>query len=379
VIFFRAQSKLTRAALCAGAFLLHGADPTMASSHLVFFGTYTRTTSRGIYAARLDDETGALTAPRLVAETPNPTWVVLSPDRRFLYTVHPSKAQAIGFAVDPSDGALTPLAAGDATPAGSPSHLAIDATGRVLLAANYGDGFVAALAIRPDGTLGPPAMTQHSGHSVNPTRQEKPHVHSVTLSPDNRFVIVCDLGLDKIFSYALDPAAARLTPATPPFVTTEPGSGPRHFKFGVDGRHAYAITEMGATVIACDYDAARGALHPRQTISTVPPDFTGLKWAAEIRVHPNGRFLYGSNRTHDSLAVFAIDATSGLLSPVEIVPCGGKTPRNFTLSPDGKWLVCGHQDSDQLSVFRVDAATGRLTRTSHTATVPMCVCVQFHG
>jgi 6-phosphogluconolactonase len=378
VIFPRVQSKLTRAALCAGAFLLHGADPTMAS-HLVFFGTYTRTTSRGIYAARLDDDTGALTAPRLVAETPNPTWVVLSPDRRFLYAVHPSKAQAIGFAVDAADGALTPLPQSDPTPAGSPSHLAIDATGRVLLAANYGDGFVAALPIRPDGTLGPPTITQHTGRSVNPTRQEKPHVHSVTLSPDNRFAIVCDLGLDRIFSYALDAAHARLTPATPPFVATEPGSGPRHFKFSPDGRHAYAIAEMGATITAYDYDAAHGALTPRQTVSTVPPDFTGLKWAAEVRVHPNGKFLYGSNRTHDSLAVFAIDHASGLLSLLEIVPCGGKTPRNLALSPDGRWLVCGHQDSEQLSVFRVDGTTGRLTRTSHTATVPMCVCVQFYG
>ncbi|HVS53516.1 MAG TPA: lactonase family protein [Opitutaceae bacterium] len=352
----------------------------MASSHLIFLGTYTRTTSKGIYAVRLDDDTGALSSPVVVAETANPTWVVLSPDRRRLYAVHGSKAQAIGYDVDPAAPKLTPLPNSPlaSLDAANPSHLTVDATGRVLLAANYGDGYVAAMAIHADGTLGEPSIIPHHGSSVNKERQDKPHVHSVTLSPDNRFAIVCDLGLDKIFSYALDAANAQLTPANPPFVAVQPGAGPRHFKFGVDGRHAYAITEMGATLIAFDYDAARGALTPIQTLSTVPPDFTGLKWAAEVRVHPNGKFLYASNRTHDSIAVCAIDAASGRLSVLEIVPSGGKTPRNFSLSPNGKWLVCGHQDSEDVTVFRVDSATGRLAPVKNTARVPMCVCVQFY-
>lgn len=350
----------------------------MASSHLIFLGTYTRTTSRGIYAVRLDGDTGALGAPTLVAETPNPTWVCLTPDRKFLYAPHESKTQAIGYAVDAANTRLTPLPAPAADAASSPSHLAVDATGRVLLAANYRDGYVASLALRADGSLGEPAIVQHHGKSVNPARQEKPHVHSVTPSPDNRFVIVCDLGLDKIFSYALDPAAARLTPANPPFVAAEPGSGPRHFKFGADGRHGYAINEMGGSISVYDYLASTGTLVPKQTISTLPPDFTGEKWNAEIRVHPNGRFVYGSNRTHDSLAVFGVAPASGTLSLLEIVPSGGKTPRNFALSPDGRWLVCGHQDSDLVTVFRVDPATGRLSRTPHTAAVPMCVCVLFY-
>ena len=203
-------------------------------------------------------------------------------------------------------------------------------------------------------------------------------MHSVTPSPDNRFVIVCDLGVDKIFTYAIDPATAKATPANPPFVATEPGQGPRHFKFGTDGRHAYAINELASTVTAYDYDAAGGALTPRQTVTTLPPDFKGPTTTAEVRVHPNGRFVYGSNRGHDSIAVFAVDASSGLLSPVEIVPSGGKVPRNFALSPNGKWLVCAHQDSNNITVFRVDSNTGKLTRTEHTATVPMAVCVLFY-
>lgn len=351
----------------------------MASSHLIYLGTYTRTTSKGIYAVRLDDETGALSAPELVAEATNPAWVTLSPDKKTLYTIHGSKAQAIGFSVDAATGKLTPLPlpAGAATTANPPSHLAVDATSRVLLAANYADGFVAAIPIRADRTLGEPNLVQHSGSGPNKERQDKPHVHSVTLSPDNRFVMVCDLGLDKVYSYALDPATAKLTPAATPFVAVDPGSGPRHFKFGLDGKHAYTITEMGGTIVAFNYDAKTGALTTTQTISTLPKGFADLKWNAEIRVHPNGKFVYGSNRTHDSIAVFAVGPTTGLLTPVQLVPSGGKTPRNFALSPDGKWLVCGHQDTDIVTVFSVNPDTGRLTPTEHSAKVATCVCVQF--
>jgi 6-phosphogluconolactonase len=352
-----------------------------ALSHLIFLGTYTKNGSRGIYSVRLDGITGALSAPTLVAETPDPAWITLSPDRRFLYALHPSAAQAIGYTVDPSTPALTPLpvAAPPPPPAQPPSHLAVDATGRTLLAANYREGFVAAIPLRPDGTLGPATKIQHSGHGPDPKRQDAPHAHSVTVSPDNRHVIVCDLGLDKIFSYALDPASATLSPAAAPFVATAPGAGPRHFKFGPDGRFAYALTEMGGTLEAFTYTAATGALTPLQTISCLPPDFAGLKWGAEVRVHPNGRFLYTSNRTHDSLTVFALAPDTGRLTPVELVPCGGQNPRNFALSPDGRWLVCAHQDSPDLTVFRVDPSTGRLALTPHTAPVPHCVCVLFYG
>jgi 6-phosphogluconolactonase len=350
----------------------------MAKSHLVFLGTYTRTTSRGIHAVRFDSDTGKLGEPFLVAETPNPGWLTLSPDRKFLYAIHESQAQAVGYAVDGATAKLTALPAEKAPTANAPSHLAVDPTGRVLLAANYRDGYVSAIPIRADGTLGPPTCLKHSGTGAHPTRQQKSHVHSVTPSPDGRFVVVCDLGVDKVFTYVLDAATARLTPASPPFVATAPGAGPRHFKFGGDGRHAYAINELDNTIAVYDYAAATGALTPRQVVPTLPADFTGEKTTAEVRVHPNGRFLYGSNRGHDSLAVFAVAPDSGQLTRVEIVPSGGKTPRNFALSPDGRWLICAHQDSNNLTVFRVDPANGRLTRTPGEATVPMCVCVLFY-
>lgn len=352
----------------------------MASPHHIYFGTYTRSTSRGIYATTLDDATGALTPPVLLAEATNPSWITFSPDKRFLYAVSPTRAQAVGFAVNPSDGTLAPLPPQSVAtePANAPAHLVVDATGRMLIAANYGEGYVAAMPIRPDGTLGEPNVIRHTGSGPDPKRQEKPHVHSVTLSPDNRFVIVCDLGLDRIFTYAIDPANASLTPASPAFVLGAPGSGPRHFVFAGGGRRAYNITEMGATVVGYNYDAERGALTSFQTVSTLPPEFAGQKWAAEVRIHPNGRFLYASNRGHDSIAVFAVDPGSGRLTPVEIIPSGGKVPRNFALSPNGKWLVCAHQDSDNVTVFAVDGSTGRLTKTPQTITVPMAVCVQFY-
>lgn len=363
-----------------GVLFLQSFTLAMASSHLIYLGTYTRSGSKGIYATRLDDDTGALSVPTLVAEAVDPAWVTLSPDRRFLYTLHPSEAQVIGFSVEPRSGKLTALPTTPAAMANPPSHLAVDTTGRALLAANYRDGFVAILPLHADGTLGRPTSYPHQGSGKDPKRQDKPHVHSVTPSPDNRFVIVADLGVDRIFSYAMDSAAAKLTPGRPGFVATEPGAGPRHFKFGVDGNYAYAINELNNTIAAYRYDAENGGLIPLQSVSTLPSDFNAANTTAEIRVHPNGKFLYGSNRGHDSIAVFAIDAATGRLSaqPIEITKSGGKNPRNFALSPDGRWLVCAHQDTALLTVFSVDPTTGRLTATEHTAPVNSCVCVLFY-
>lgn len=352
----------------------------MAFSHLIFLGTYTRTgTSQGIYAIRLDDETGALGPLHLATPAADPGWLTFSADHRFLFATHASAAQAQAYAVDAAAGRLTPIPpAAPPIPAPAPCHLAVDATGRVLLAANYGEGYVAAIPIHPGGALGTPQVIRHQGRGPHPTRQDRAHVHSVTLSPDNRHVLVADLGLDRIFSYALDPAAARLAPVDPPFVATAPGAGPRHCKFSADARRAYVINELDNTIVTYAYDTAHGGLTPRQTVPTLPAGATPPNTTAEIRLHPNGRFVYGSNRGHDSIAVFAVDAATGDLAPVEIVPSGGRTPRNFALSPNGRWLVCGHQDTDLLTVFRVDAATGRLSRTPHTAAVPTCICVLFH-
>jgi 6-phosphogluconolactonase len=364
------------------AFCIHFSTSVMASSHLIYFGTYSRNTpSQGIYSARLDGATGALSQPELAAVATDPSWLTLSPDGRRLYAIHGSAAQAIGFSVDATTGKLTPLAASapapDAPPVNPPSHLVVDATGRALLAANFRDGFVASIPIHADGSLGTAQVIRHAGRGAHPTRQDKPHVHSVTLSPDNRFVIVADLGLDRVFTYALDAATARLTPASPPWIATAPGAGPRHSKFGADGRFVYVINELDNTLDTFAYEATCGALSRKQTVPTLPSDFSGTNTTAEVRIHPNGRFLYGSNRGHDSVAVFAIDPALGTLTRVEIVPSGGRNPRNFALSPDGRWLVCGHQDTPLVTVFRVDPTTGRLTRTEHSAAVPAAVCVLF--
>jgi 6-phosphogluconolactonase len=354
----------------------------MGASHLIYLGTYTRTgVSKGIYSVRLDRETGAFGEPELAAEATDPAWITFSPDKRFLYAIHASPAQGIGFTIDSATGKLTPLpsasAPSGAAPVGPPSHLAVDGSGRVLLAANYHESFVAATAIRNDGTLGDAKIIRHEGNGTHPMRQEKPHVHSVTLSPDNRFVIVADLGLDRVFSYALNPSTASLTPAKPPYVETSAGAGPRHFKFGHDGRHAYVINELDSTIAVFDYDPQRGSLSAKQSISTLPLDYKGPNATAEIRVHPNGRFVYGSNRGDDSIAAFSVNVQTGELAFVEIVKTGGKSPRNFALSPDGRWLVCGHQDTPLLTVFRVDGATGRIARAASTANVTACVCVLF--
>jgi 6-phosphogluconolactonase len=347
------------------------------AGQLIFIGTYTRTTSKGIYAVRLDPATGALSAPVLAAETNSPSFLAFTPDEKTLYAVSESHAMAAAFRTDLARGTLTALQPPQSSGGAAPCHLAVDPTQRTLLVANYHTGIAAAIPLRSDGTLGPPNIIQHAGHSIDPTRQTSPHVHSVTLSPDGRFAIVCDLGLDRIFTYRLDAATATLTPGETPFVATTPGAGPRHFAFSPDGRHGYVITEMGSTIIAFDYAAATGALTTRQVVSTLPANFTGVSSGAEIQLHPNGRFLYGSNRGDDSIAVFAVDPSSGLLTLVEITPCGGKNPRNFSLSPDGQWLVCANQNSNSLTVFRVNAATGRLTPTGHTAEVPLPVCVLF--
>jgi len=348
-----------------------------ASEHLIYLGTYTRSTSKGIYAVRLDAATGALGKPELVAETANPSFVALSPDGSHLYAVSESSTMAVPFAVDKVTGHLTPIQAQDAG-GKAPCHLVVDRTERALILAHYHSGIVAALPINPDGTLGAPgSVIQHTGRSVNPRRQEAPHVHSVTLSPDNRFVIVCDLGLDRVFTYALNPATATLTHGATPFVATAPGAGPRHAAFSTDGNWVFVINELASTLVSYRYDTATGALRPVVTQSTLPADFAGESSTAEVRVHPNGRFVYGSNRGHDSIASFAFDSATGRLSPLGHTPTGGKNPRNFALSPDGRWLVAANQNSDNLRVFRVDQQRGTLTAVPGESSVPMPVCVLF--
>lgn len=345
--------------------------------HRLFIGTYTKGKSRGIYSATLDLATGQLGLPELAAEVPNPTFLALSPDRRFLYAVCANAGWASSFRVD-SDAFR--LAAVQQAPAGTgptPCHISVDATGRIALAANYHLALAAAIPLNADGTMGEPRVVAHSGKGPHSVRQTKSHIHSTYFTPDGRFAVVCDLGLDRIYTYRIDREAVSLAPGTPPFVASAPGAGPRHFAFGRDGARGYAINELDSTIVAYDFQASNGGLAPRQSVSVLPQGYTGDATAAEVQVHPSGRFAYGSGRGPDTVAVFAVDGATGALTPVEIVPCGGRGPRSFSLSPGGDWLVCAHQDSDTLCSFRVDGSTGRLSRVDGTVSVPMPVCVLF--
>ena len=344
----------------------------------VYFGTYTTGKSQGIYVSRFDAETGKLSAPELAAETKNPSFLTVSPDQHFLYAVgETDRGGAVSaFALANQTGKLTPVNQQSAGGSG-PCHVAVDATGKCLLVANYGSGTIAALPVHPDGSLGAATVIQHTGSSVNPSRQAGPHAHSIYPSPDNRFVLNCDLGLDKIFTYQLDAGAAKLTPAEPPFATVAPGAGPRHLTFSRDGKFVYVINEMSSTISAFTYDAKNAAMIEVQTISTLPSDFSTNSTCAEIALHPSGKFLYGSNRGHDSIAVFAVNQKSGRLTFVEHQSTQGRTPRCFAIDPTGRWLLAENQASDSVVVFAIDSVTGKLKPTGQTLVVGSPVCAVF--
>ena len=281
------------------------------------------------------------------------------------------------FAIDTKTGGLAALNQTSSRGAG-PCHVSVDKTGKCVLVANYGGGSFAAIPLKADGSLlEAVAFIQDSGSGPNAKRQDKAHAHSINVSPDNRFAVAADLGLDKVFMYRLDPEKATLEANAPAYTAVSPGAGPRHFAFHPDGRHAYVINELNSTVTAFDYDAAKGALKELQSIGTLPKDFAGNSTTAEVQVHPNGKFLYGSNRGHDSIAVFAIDAKKGTLKLVEHVSTQGKVPRNFGIDPAGQFLLAANQNTNNVVVFRIDAKSGRLTPTGQSVEVGAPVCVKF--
>jgi 6-phosphogluconolactonase len=376
--------------ICLGALTLapvpplgHAAPPPAGHQYFVYIGTYTGPKSKGIYAYRYDAAAFKLDAIGLVGEMVRPSFLTLHPNGRFLYAVSElgndgrENGSITAFRIDRNSGALTALNT-VSSGGGGACHLVVDKTGKCLLVANYGTGSAAAFAVNPDGRLsGPTALMQHSGSSVDRRRQAGPHAHAVVLSADDRFVFVPDLGLDRIFSYRLDPATAHLTPNDPPFVAVKPGSGPRHFAFSPNGGFAYSVHEMGSMVTAFAYEAASGKLTQLQTISTLPADFHGEDNSAEIEVDARGRFLYASNRGHDSIAVFAIEPKLGTLSVVENVATQGRTPRNFKIDPTGRYLFAANQDSNNIVIFSIDPETGRLAPTGQVLQVQSPVCVLF--
>jgi 6-phosphogluconolactonase len=349
-----------------------------AADMYVYFGTHSSGPGIGFSVAHFDTDTGVLTKPRFLTEAVEPAFFVIHPDGRHLYTCNSGSPGGVSaYEIERATGQLTLL---NKVPAGGgdPSYLCLDRTGRYVLFANYDGGNIAVLALKPDGSLGGrTAFVQHTGRSVDPRRQTHAYAHSIIVDPTNRFALVADLGVDRLFVYRFDEKTGSLQPNDPPFATIRPGSGPRHVKFHPNGRWVYLISEMGCTVTAFHWDSAHGALQEFQTISTLPADFKGISNCAEIEIHPNGRFLYGSNRGHDSLAVFTIDPDTGRLAPLEHVSTQGKTPRNFAFDPTGKWIICTNHGSDNAVVFRVDEATGRLTPAGQPVSVPSPFCERF--
>ena len=340
----------------------------------VYVGTY----SKGIYSFSFDAQSGDFGPINLSAEIASPSFLAIHPNKRFLYAVNETdKGSVTAFSIDAATGKLHQLNQ-VSSHGGGPCHLSLDKTGKMLMVANYGAGSVSAFPVHSDGTLGEAtASIQHAGKSADPNRQEGPHAHSVTVSPDNRFVVAADLGLDKLFVYRMDPAKATLAANDPPYAQVKPGSGPRHFAFDPIRHRAYAINEMASAVTAFGYDRARGALKEIQTVSTLPAGFSGESTTAEIAIDSKGRFLYGSNRGHDSIAVFSIDAATGKLMLLENVSTGGKEPRNFAIDPTGRYLFAANQKSDNIVIFRIDPNSGRLQATGKVLQVPVPVCVIF--
>jgi 6-phosphogluconolactonase len=359
-------------------------SPASARHTLVYVGTYTDGTSKGIYVSRLDPDTGALTPPELATEAVNPSWLAVHPSGRFLYAANEiddfegaGAGAASAFAIDRGTGRLR-LLNQSSTRGGGPCHASLDRSGRHLLVANYGGGSVAVLPVAEDGRLGTSsAFVQHEGSAADAKTKVKPHAHSADPAGDNRFVLVADLGLDRVFVYKFDANGGGLAAHT--VAPTKPGAGPRHLALRPDGRFAYLVNERHMTATAFRWDGERGALEELQTVSTLPegtavaPGFSG----AEVLVHPSGRFVYTSNRGHDTIAVFAVDGERGTLRPVEHVATGGRIPRGVGIDPSGRWLLVGNQKSDRVTIFRIDSATGRLTATGQALDLGAPVAFAF--
>ncbi len=357
---------------------LHAAPAFSASDTFVYFGSHRAGPNLGFSLAHFDTDTGVLTKPEFLREARAPAFFSIHPDGQHLYTCNSGNPGGVSsYAIDPHTGALT-LLNRELAGGGDTSYVSLDRTGRYALVANYDGGSIAVFALKPDGSLGDwTAFVQHTGKSMNPQRQTHAYAHSIITDPLNRFALVADLGVDKLFVYRFDEKTGALKPNTPAFVSVPPGSGPRHVKFHPNGRWVYLINEIASTVIGYDWDSEKGGLTEFQNVSTLPVDFQGTSACAELEVHPNGKFLYGSNRGHDSLAVFAIDAANGHLAAIQHVPSGGKTPRNFAFDPTAKWIVCTNHGSDNAVVFRVDASTGRLTQQGEPVPVPAPFCERF--
>ena len=351
---------------------------------ILYVGTYTSGKSEGIYIFKFNDSSGKLVYSSTVKEVVEPSFLAIDVKRRFLYSVNETTVFAgkptgalSAFSIEPKTGNLTLL---NQRPSlgSSPCHLTVDSAGRFVLVANYTGGNVAVFPILDDGRLGEATDTvQHQGSGPNKDRQESPHAHCVMLDQSNRFAFAVDLGLDKVMIYRFDPKHGKLTPAMQKWAQLKPGAGPRHFVFRPDGKFAYVINELDSTLTAFRYDPSDGALEAIQTVSTLPQLFSGISFCADLHFSPTGKFLYGSNRGHNSIVVFDVDGSTGKLTYVGHALTKGKTPRNFAIDPTGRFLLVANQQSDNIVTFRIDQSTGKLKPTGYDAEVPTPVCLKF--
>lgn len=364
----------------------------MANLPFVYIGTYTNTLphvvgkGKGIYRFRFNPANGSLIERKLVANVANPTYLAINPSQNFLYAVSETDSgggsgpnasgRVTAYAIDSASGDLRFLNR-RLTGGAHPCYLQVDATSRALAVANYTGGSVTSFPLRQDGSLGERAsFFQHVGSSINPDRQEGAHAHMARIDPSNRWVFVPDLGMDKVTIYQLDPETAKVQPNNPPAISVEAGQGPRHFDIHPNRKFAYVINELGSTVTAFRYNEAKGTLEMLQNISTLPAGFTEST-CAHVQMHASGKFLYGSNRGHDSIAIFQVDGRSGKLTAAGHASTQGRTPRNFTIDPSGQFLLAANQDSDTIISFHIDQQSGALTPAAEIVACPTPVCLKF--
>ena len=343
---------------------------------LAWIGTYTKGTSKGIYAWRWNPAEHKFTAAGLAAETSNPSFVAIHPNQQFLYAANENDQGGVSaFRIDPASATLKPLNRVSSRGA-APCHLAVDRTGRWVYVANYTSGSVAALPVQPDGSLGEATVfAQHTGSSVNPQRQRGPHAHATVVTPDNRYLLVADLGLDQLLAYPIEGDSGGLNVRDVVVTKVAPGSGPRHIVVRGDSKFLYVVNEMGVNVTRFAYTAQRGSCDDPQTVSAVPDNYTGNKSGAEIAIR--GNFLYASVRGYDAIATFRIDGATGKLTLAGHTPTQGKTPRFFTIDPSGNYLLAANQDSDSVVLFKIDGRTGGLAPAGEIWSVGSPVCVAF--
>ena len=359
------------------------APRTDAKELLVFISAFAPGGEGAIHAYQLDLATGQLKLVQRTTGVEYPFFLALSPDREFLYSIHApgefggkSHEQVAAYKMVGRTGELK-LLNRQSTRGSASCYLAVDATGKTVVLANYATGSVASLPVQQDGSLGEiVSFVQHEGSSIDPKRQEGPHAHCAVISPDNRFVYAADLGIDRVMAYRLDAATAKLSPGRPPFVRTPPGVGPRHLTFHPNGQRIYVINELANSVTFFDYDTEPGILSERQTISTLPEGFAGTSYCADVKVTPNGHFLYGTNRGHDSIAAYRI-GEDGQLTLLEIEPSLGQGPQNLAITPGGELLLCANMPGNNIVVFRIDAQTGDLTPVGEPVSMPSPSCIMI--